>query len=43
MVLVAPTVGILPGHRTGIVTIARGFPTLNYRHRARYEVGPADG
>ena len=30
--------GTLPGHRTGIVTIARGFPTLNYRHRARYEV-----
>ena len=30
--------GTLPGDRTGIVTIARGFPTLNYRHDARYEV-----
>jgi len=38
MVRVARMVGILPGHRTGIVTIARGFPTLNYRHHARYEV-----
>jgi ApaG protein len=26
--------GTLPGHRTGIVTIAWGFPTLNNRHRA---------
>jgi hypothetical protein len=33
-------VGTLPGHRTGIVTIARGFPTLNCRHAARYEVAP---
>jgi len=33
-------VGTLPGHRTGIVTIARGFPTLNYRRDAGYEVAP---
>jgi ApaG protein len=41
MVLIARMVGTLPGHRTGIVTIARGFPTLNCRHAARYEVAPA--
>ena len=32
--------GTLPGHRTGIVTVARGFPTLNYRRDAGYEVAP---
>src|SRR6476619_2175496 len=38
MVPVARMAGTLPGDRTGIVSIARGFPTLNYRHDARYEV-----
>jgi hypothetical protein len=33
--------GTLPRHRTGIVTISRGFPTLNYRRDAGYEVAPA--
>jgi hypothetical protein len=40
MVLIARMVGTLPGDRTGIVAIARGFPTLNCWHRARYEVAP---
>jgi hypothetical protein len=43
MELIARMVGILLGHRTGIVTIVRGFPTLNCRNLARYEVGPTAG